>query len=167
MLLTLVLAGGGKRGRGQDPPPPKNLVVGQLRGGIEMLWNDASEPTRAECRRIDGIRDWTFLGGLTSAQLTELNLQLLDLKYNLNEVTLSKLVIGHMTNRHVELEASVRLLEREISVLHQHAVLAVTRLVMNDQGDCDWKHVRDTIRMKLEFKCGEEAALGANRIIPA
>ena len=42
-----------------------------------------------------------FLGNLTSAQLTELNLKLSELKYNLNEVTLSKLAIGFLTNRHV------------------------------------------------------------------
>ena len=60
LTLVLGLSGGGKRAR-QDPPPSKVIVVGQLLGEIEMLWNGASEATRNECRRVDGHRDWSFL----------------------------------------------------------------------------------------------------------
>ena len=101
LLLLLSIKGGGKRGRVETPK--KNIAMGQLLGGVEALWAEASDATRAETRRIDAAyRDWEFLTNLSSADLLELNQKIQALKYNLNETTLAKLLLPHLTRRHIE-----------------------------------------------------------------
>ena len=72
LQLLLTIKGGGKRAR--VDAPKKNIVMGQLLGGVEVLWADASDGTRVETRRIDAAyRNWEFLTNLSSADLLELN----------------------------------------------------------------------------------------------
>jgi hypothetical protein len=142
--------------------------MGQLLGGVEVLWAQASDGTRAETRRIDvAYRNWEFLTDLSSADLLELDQMIQALKYNLNETSLAKLLLPHFTRRHIEVANSISFLEKELSLINHQAVINVTRIVMDEGGNCDWKVARDVFNAKYEYKRGAEAALAANQIVPA
>jgi hypothetical protein len=69
--MTIRARGGGKRGR--NDTPSKHLIMAQLHGGIELFFATATEPVRAERRRMDDeYRTWDFLDGLPAETLQPL-----------------------------------------------------------------------------------------------
>jgi hypothetical protein len=59
-------------------------------------------------------------------------------------------------------------LGKEIDLLFQQCTLNLTRLVMADDGICDWRAFRSLLQSKLDRRLGvEAAALAANAVIVA
>jgi hypothetical protein len=58
----------------------------------------------------------------------------------------------------------IEAMEKEVNLLIQQCVLNVTRLVMAEDGVCDWRAFRALLQSKLDRRLGLEAA---NAVVPA
>ena len=163
--LTISGRGGGKRGR--NDTPSKHLVIAQIHGGIELFFATASEPVRAERRRMDDeYRTWDFLDAIPYTTLEPIVKKIMAMNYNLTERRVAEIFQPQMTKMVDVLRQRISSLEKEVDLLFQQCTLNITRLVMADDGVCDWKAFRSVVQSKLDRRLGVEAtALAANAVI--
>ena len=71
-----------------------------------------------------------------------------------------------MTGMVEVLRQRITSLDEEIDLVSQQCTLNVTRLVMANDGVCDWKAFRSLLQSKVDRRLGvEAAALAANAVI--
>jgi len=165
--MTIRARGGGKRGR--QEVPDKRLVLAQLHGGIELLLQQATEEVRVEYRNLDSnFRTWNFLDDIPYATLEPIVKKILAMNYNLTERRVAEVFQPQMTRLVEVLRQRISSLEKELDLLFQQCTLNITRLVMADDGVCDWKALRAVLQSKLDRRLGmEAAAAAANAVIVA
>jgi hypothetical protein len=56
------------------------------------------------------------------------------------------------------LKERIDALEKDLDLLLQQCTLSVTRLLMDEEGFCDWKGFRTMLQSKLDRRLGLEAA---------
>ena len=163
--MTIRARGGGKRLRSEVPD--KRFVLAQLHGGIELLLQQATDEVRAEYRNLDtNFRTWNFLDDIPYATLEPIVRKILAMNYNLTERRVAEVFQPQMTRLVEVLRQRISSLEKEVDLLFHQCTLKVTRLVMADDGVCDWKALRSVLQSKLDRRLGmEAAALAANAVI--
>jgi hypothetical protein len=160
--MTIRARGGGKRGRSETVS--KRLVMAQIYGGIELLLATANEDVRQERRRMDDTyRSWDFLDALPSATLGSIMHKITAMNYNISERRIAETLQPHMTPLAEVLRERIVGLEKDLDLLTQQCVLNVTRVLMDDEGCCDWKAFRALLQSKLDRRLGLEAA---NAVFP-
>jgi hypothetical protein len=91
---------------------------------------------------------------------------IMGMNYNLTERRVAEILQPRMTGLVDVLRQRISSLEKEVDLLFQQCTLNVTRLVMADDGVCDWKALRSVLQSKLDRRLGvEAAALAANAVI--
>ena len=164
--MTVRGQGGGKRGR--NDAPSKRLVLAQILGGIELLHGTASQEVRAEARRMDdAYRAWDFLDDMPYATLEPIVRKIMAMNYNLTERNVAEVFQPQMTAMVDVLKERISSLEKEIDLLFQQCTLSVTRLIMAEDGGCDWRAFRALLQSRLDRRLGMEAAAAAARVVIA
>ena len=106
----------------------------------------------------DEYRTWDFLDDLPSETLQPILQKIMALNYNLTERRVAEVFQPHMTRMVQALRNRINAMEKEVDLLFQQCVLNVTRLVMADDGVCDWKAFRALLQTKFDRRLGLEAA---------
>ena len=80
------------------------------------------------------------------------------MNYNLTERRVSEVLQPQMTAMVEVLRGRITALEQEVDLLLQQCTLNITRLVISEDGVCDWRVFRALLQSKLDRRLGVEAA---------
>jgi hypothetical protein len=115
----------------------------------------------------DAHRTWDFLDEMPYATLEPIVRKIMAVSYNLSERKVAEVFQPQMTAMIEVLQDRISALEKEVDLLFQQCTLSVTRLIMAEDGGCDWRAFRALLQSKLDRRLGMEAAAAAARVVIA